>query len=546
MKENQSVKFIGFLLFFILFSYKDPTYSQTVNKKEFRGVWIATINNIDWPSAPGLPAEQQKKELKNLIDRIAGYHLNAVFFQVRAAADAFYTSSTEPWSYFLSGKQGEAVQPFFDPLAYAIELCHSRGIELHAWFNPFRVRNLGRYELAKNSFAAKNPQFQHDYDSKRFFDPGYPQVRAHIIKVILEVVRNYDIDAVLLDDYFYPYPLKGRAFPDSKTFEKYGNEFYPKRLKDWRRNNINCFISQLHDSIKLIKPSLELGISPFGVWRTISEDPNGSPLLKGTTSYDDLYADVYKWLSNNWIDYVIPQLYWEQGNRYGDFNAMAKWWNDHSFGKPLYLGQALYRVTNSTSSWSNPKELSEQISLLRKYENIKGFAFFSASHLSRLPDRQKQELLSQLDVPQRDSIINKNSYIENTLLSHNLSAAPVIENNSFDSIIDLSGKKELEKKAIPFNFYLKKQGKNWILKWKNLSDSVKIGEKYVLLSYRPVKKTGYLRKIFYLDKKNQVLILKNNNYNPRKDLYRLVITNPKGKWVLSELIKIKRNRIVYP
>jgi hypothetical protein len=267
--------------------------------------------------------------------------------------------------------------------------------------------------------------------------------------------------------------------------------------------------------------------------------------LKGTTSYDDLYADVYKWLSNNWIDYVIPQLYWEQGNRYGDFNAMAKWWNDHSFGKPLYLGQALYRVTNSNYSWSNPKELSEQISLLRKYENIKGFAFFSASHLSRLPDRQKQELLSQLDVPQRDSIINKNSYIENTLLSHNLSAAPVIENNSFDSIIDLSGKKELEKKAIPFNFYLKKQGKNWILKWKNLSDSVKIGEKYVLLSYRPVKKTGYLRKIFYLDKKNQVLIL-NNNYNPRKDLYRLVNTNPKGKWVLSELIKIKRNRIVYP
>jgi uncharacterized lipoprotein YddW (UPF0748 family) len=354
LRRTKSPFFI-LLLTLLLFTATN-SLAQHPPMKEFRGVWIATVNNIDWPSAPGLPVAVQKRELRELIERIERLNLNVVIFQVRPASDAFYHSRTEPWSYFLTGKQGLAPSPFFDPLAYAIELCHSKGMELHAWFNPFRVRNNGYYQLDPGSFAAKNPQYTHLFDNKLFLDPGIPQVRNHIVKVIMEVVRNYDIDAIHFDDYFYPYPIKGRKYPDTKTFSQYGKGFYPGRLNDWRRDNINRFIAALHDSIKAAKPSVKLGISPFGVWRNKSDDPNGSPGVKATTSYDHLYADVYKWLVNDWIDYIIPQLYWEQGNRFGDFTVLAKWWNDHCFGKELYLGQALYKSTGTGHVFTNPSE----------------------------------------------------------------------------------------------------------------------------------------------------------------------------------------------
>lgn len=537
-------RFIFYWLLLLNLMLPAIAVSQSVGQKEFRGIWICTINNIDWPSAPGLPVDQQKRELRDLIDRIGQFHLNTVFFQVRPAADAFYSSAFEPWSYFLTGKQGKATQPLFDPLAYAIELCHSRGIELHAWFNPFRVRNQGYYELAKNSFAAKYPQYQHNYDDKRFFDPGFPQVRTHIIKVILEVIRNYDIDGVLLDDYFYPYPVKGKSFPDSKTFAKFGKEYYPKRLKDWRRNNINSFISQLHDSMKSVKPSVRLGISPFGVWRSKVDDPNGSSLLKGTTSYDDLYADVYKWLSSNWIDYVVPQLYWEQGNRYGDFNELAKWWNEHSCGKPLYIGQALYRSTGSGPRWSNPTEISDQIKLLRNYENIKGFAFFSASHLSKLPEIENKELIAQLVPRIRDSADNKISLTNNTISS----AFPelITDIKSFDSIVDLSKKKQHGRMTLPIDFKIKKEHRNWVIKYRSLDSSKVVGQKYILLSYKRGKDQGFLRKVHYLDVQDTLLISRKDKYNPRKDAYALVSVNESGGGrVMSDLIRIKRKRMVY-
>lgn len=378
------------LLFFL--SFFEWSLCQNVLQPEFRGVWITTINNIDWPSKPGLPVEQQKKELADLIDCIEGFKLNAVFFQVRAASDAFYDSDTEPWSYFLTGKQGKPTEPFFDPLAYITELCHAKGIEIYAWFNPFRVRNIGYYELAKNSFAAKNPQFTHDFDKKKFLDPGFPQVREHVIKVIMEVIRKYKIDGIILDDYFYPYPVKGKKFPDGGTFAIYGRNFYPNRLRDWRRDNIDLFISELHDSIKNFRPSLRFGISPFGVWRNKADDPNGSSGTRGTNSYDDLNADVFKWLSKDWVDYVVPQLYWEQGNKYADFNVLAKWWNDHTFGKPLYLGQALFKSTEGKNTWTNPKEISDQIEIMRKYKNVKGFAFYSASIFPGYPLRKSVNL----------------------------------------------------------------------------------------------------------------------------------------------------------
>ena len=283
-------------------SYGVSCLAENPQKKEFRGVWVATINNVDWPSAPGLPVETQKRELEELIGHIRNLNLNVVIFQVRAASDAFYQSDIEPWSYFLTGKQGTAPSPTFDPLEYAIEICHAQGMELHAWFNPFRVRNAGFYKLAPGSFAAQNPQYVHEYDHKSFLDPGFPQVRDHINKVIMEVVRKYNIDAIHFDDYFYPYPKTGIKFPDQKTFQLYGKGYYPRRQSDWRRNNIDQFIQGIHDSIESAKPKVKLGISPFGIWRNKSNDPNGSSGVRGTSSYDDLYADVYHWLAMGWID----------------------------------------------------------------------------------------------------------------------------------------------------------------------------------------------------------------------------------------------------
>ena len=361
-------------------------------KSEFRAVWIATINNIDWPSSQNLSVIEQKNEFLQLLDTFQKFNLNVVILQVRAASDAFYPSKTEPWSIFLTGKQGRAPKPFYDPLAWAIEMCHQKGMELHAWFNPFRVRNLGYYPLDQNSFAAKHPQMVKEYDKKLFLDPGFPEVRSHVVDVIAEVARNYDVDAVLLDDYFYPYPVEGKKFGDEKSFAEYGAAYYPKKLKAWRRENINIFVSSVHDTLQNINPKIKFGISPFGIWRNKSVDPEGSSGLRGMSSFDDLYADVRKWLMKGWIDYVIPQLYWEKGNHYGDFTALVKWWGENSYGKPLYIGQALYKSTAEKNGWSQKDEIINQINYLRTNDNVKGFAFFSASNLSELSSWQVRTL----------------------------------------------------------------------------------------------------------------------------------------------------------
>jgi uncharacterized lipoprotein YddW (UPF0748 family) len=364
---------------------------------EFRAVWIATINNIDWPSKPNLTVEQQKSEFLKLLDTFQQFNLNVVILQVRAASDAFYESKSEPWSLFLTGKQGKSPAPYYDPLAWAIEMCHQRGMELHAWFNPFRVRNLGYYPLDPKSFAAQHPQYVKEFDKKYFLDPGYPEVISHLVEVIAEVAHNYEVDAILMDDYFYPYPVEGKKFADEKSFAKYGKQFYPRDLKGWRRENINHFIELLHDTLRNINPGIKFGISPFGIWRNKVTDPEGSVGLKGMSSYDDLYADVRKWLKNGWIDYVIPQLYWEKGNHFGDFTAMVQWWSENSFGKPLYIGQALYKATTEKNGWSQPEEINNQINFLRSNDKVRGFAFYSASNIGKLsPEKVKSLVDNQL------------------------------------------------------------------------------------------------------------------------------------------------------
>jgi uncharacterized lipoprotein YddW (UPF0748 family) len=540
------------LLFLHIFAV-NFSFGGIPQKKEFRGVWIATINNVDWPSSPGLPVEVQKRELKELIDRIEQHNLNVVIFQVRPASDAFYPSDTEPWSIFLTGNQGVAPSPFFDPLSFAIEVCHSKGMELHAWFNPFRVRNLGYYKLSPESFAARNPQFIHEYDKKLFLDPGFPQVRNHIVKVIMEVVRKYNIDAIHFDDYFYPYPVSGKKYPDLKTFRQYGKGYYPGRLGDWRRENINQFISSLHDSIKSVKPSLQLGISPFGIWRNERDDPNGSPGVRGTTSYDDLYADVYLWLANNWIDYVIPQLYWEQGNRFGDFGQLTQWWNDHSFGKSLYVGQALYKATGENKVFNNPKEISEQIRILRKFGNVGGFALYSASHLAKLSEIALNDLNSSLTpvvaetadhsppvVPEKEvqPALSQDLSRERILMADKKSLADTIS-IFYKTITDQS-------LPAPEQYRLVKYSKGWELFWKINPEQSNRNLKFSVMAFEPNKGGGYRKKIIHTTSDKRLFITKDSIQHRSGVFFAIVSVSEEGyRSSFPKLFRIRGKRILF-
>ncbi len=520
--------------------------------KEFRGVWIATINNLDWPSAPGLPVEEQKRELKELIESIEKLNLNVVIFQVRPAADAFYKSETEPWSYFLTARQGSAPSAFFDPLQYAIDVCHSKGMELHAWFNPFRVRNLGYYVLDPHSFAAKHPQYIHEYDHKLFLDPGYPQVREYVNRVIMEVVRKYDIDAVHFDDYFYPYPVNGVKYPDMKTFRQYGKSFYPKGLADWRRNNINQFIASVHDSIKTVKPNLKLGVSPFGIWRNERDDPNGSPGARGTSSYDDLYADVYHWLSNDWIDYVIPQIYWEQGNRFGDFEAMVRWWNDHSFGKPVYVGQALFKSTGEDKVFSNPMEITEQIGIIRKFDKIGGFSLYSASHLARLSDKAFHELTLSLappreEIPRMEVLSNNLENLSQGLADPKRDRIIMAEKRSLSDSLNILYKSFINQNLeVPEQFSIIKSNEGREISWNLNHSTEKHDFIFAVIVFERNKGGGYKRKILSTSDQKKLFISRKSDINPARVMFSVISIQKNGmQSAFSKLFRIRGKRIIY-
>jgi uncharacterized lipoprotein YddW (UPF0748 family) len=528
-----------------------PAYGATNPvKKEFRGVWIATVNNLDWPSAPGLSVEVQKRELTELIEKIEKLNLNAVFLQIRPTSDALYESDTEPWSYFLTGKQGRPMTPEFDPLAFAIELCHSKNIELHAWFNPFRVRNSSHFKLNSLNFASKHPLYIRDYDHKQFLDPGIPQVRKHIISVIMEVVRKYNIDAVHLDDYFYPYPANGLKFPDLKTFHQYGKGYYPKKLNDWRRENINIFISDLHDSIKAIKPKLRLGISPFGIWRNKKDDANGSPGTKGLTSYDDLYADVYKWLSKDWIDYVIPQLYWEQGNRFGDFETMVKWWSSHSFGKQLIIGQALYKSTGPANIFLNPTEISDQIKILRKSEQVGGFALYSATHLSKLSTTAHDELAALLMPPPVEQPIAIVSAIMTNEVQSVSKASPfelikASRHAISDSITKRFTLPASQGLPIPEQVFVTKIKEGWELNWS--ANKVTQGQelRYSVLIFEKVD-NGYRQKILTTTKENHYSIVRDSINRPSKAYFGIFTSQQSdGRSEISKPFRIRGKKVIF-
>ncbi len=350
-------------------------------KREFRAVWIATVGNIDWPSKMGLSAQQQQQEFIHHLDFLQQHGFNAVIVQVRPAADAFFPSEYEPWSRYLSGKQGDPPFPKYDPLSFMIKECHKRNMEFHAWFNPFRALVSSHNNPNPPGHATrKNPDWIINYAGKAYFDPGNPAVREYILTVILDVVNRYDIDAVHIDDYFYPYKVPGKDFPDHATFNKYNNGL---NKDDWRRNNVNLFVSQLNTNIKKEKSWVKFGVSPFGIWRNKSQDPEGSA-TNGTSCYDDLYSDVRLWIEKKWVDYVAPQLYWEHGHRLAAYDILLPWWKKNEGQRQLYIGLGIYRMAGATKGvWSNPNEILKQIRAARA-QKADGFVFYSMSHFHKL------------------------------------------------------------------------------------------------------------------------------------------------------------------
>ncbi|WP_425283819.1 glycoside hydrolase family 10 protein [Lihuaxuella thermophila] len=365
-------------------------------KRQLRAVWIATVVNIDWPSRTGLPKEQQQQEFIRILDESKAMGMNAVVVQVRPTADAFYPSRINPWSKYLTGVQGQ--DPGYDPLAFMIREAHKRNLEFHAWFNPYRVSMDTKIEnLVPNHPARLHPDWVISYGGRLYYNPGIPEAKDHIIESIMEAVKNYDIDAVHFDDYFYPYPVSGQDFPDEAAYQKYGAAQFPQKA-DWRRHNVNTLIRELSEAIKQEKPYVKFGISPFGIWRNKSTDPTGSDTA-GLQSYDAVYADTRTWIRQGWIDYVTPQIYWNFGYPPAAYEKLTDWWSREVRGRNthLYIGQAAYKVgISNPPAWQNPEELPNQLKHNLLFAEIKGSIFFSFKDLRRNPlgikDRLTQEI----------------------------------------------------------------------------------------------------------------------------------------------------------
>ena len=373
MKKTTSLLF-ALLLFFAGLSAQHP-------KREMRAVWIATVANIDWPSQRNLTTKAQREEMRTMLDGLAKNNINAIVMQIRPTADAFYPSALEPWSNWLTGKQGVRPNPFYDPLQFIIEEAHKRCIDVHVWLNPYRVTNSDNLNiLNKSHLYFKNRDLFLKYGDKYYFNPGLDETREFLNRVVEDVVERYDIDAIHFDDYFYPYRVAGEEFPDEATFRANPRGFALNQKDDWRRNNVNMVIAELQQTIKSIKPWVEFGISPFGVWRNDNVDPRGSATKAGVQNYDDLYADILKWLKEGTIDYVAPQLYWEIGKKVADYSILAKWWSNNSFGKNLYIGLYASQLgsTDANPAWRKGNELCRQLALNKNYSQIDGAVYFSA------------------------------------------------------------------------------------------------------------------------------------------------------------------------
>lgn len=338
-------------------------------KREFRGAWLHIIGQTQYMNTQQKGSEQLKAYIADQIDRLHRTGCNAVIFQVRPTADAAYISELEPWSSWITGKRGKAPNPLWDPLEFAIEEAHKRGMELHAWLNPYRVTSSPKEVLPADHMVNKYPERFFKYDGKIFFNPAYQENRDFICEVVKDITSRYDVDAIHIDDYFYPYPVAGVKIPDDASYAKFGEGM---KVDDWRRHNVDLLIQQMHKTIKETKPWVRFGVSPFGIWRNKKTDPRGSD-SNGLQNYDGLYADVLLWAKNGWVDYLAPQLYWTLDFKAAPSRHLAHWWNDNSQGVDIFIGQDVQRTMNNADpKTGDSNELATKVKLSRELPNIKG------------------------------------------------------------------------------------------------------------------------------------------------------------------------------
>ena len=354
--------------------------------REFRAVWITTGYNLDWPSTSGLDSKRQQLEFIELINRAKSAGMNAAVVQVRVAGDAFYPSEIVPWSQWLTGTQGKAPSPWYDPLKFMIEECHKRNMEFHAWFNPFRsVSHYKFSSIAENHISKEKPLWHFKYGNSTYVDPGYPDARTYLAHVIKEVVQKYEVDGVHIDDYFYPYPKSGETINDYASWEKYGKGKGFRTRADWRRHNIDEFVQLVNLMIKTVDPRVKFGISPGGVWRNASHDPRGCPSKGMPAAYDDQYADTKKWLEKGWVDYLAPQLYWNTKHKYADYGGLLDWWSALKIERHLYIGHSIYMMDLASMSWLRTPEYINQVKMSRKKPTVKGNIYYRAQTLQTNP-----------------------------------------------------------------------------------------------------------------------------------------------------------------
>lgn len=341
-------------------------------KREFRGAWIQCVNG----QFQGMSTEAMQNTLSYQLDELQKDGVNAIIFQVRPECDALYASPYEPWSRFLTGVQGRAPQPYWDPLKWMVDECHRRNMELHAWINPYRAKTKGTAELAATHIAVTHPERVFRYDGQYIMNPGMPENRDYICSVVADIVRRYDIDGIHMDDYFYPYPAAGEHIPDEQLFRQNSNGI--SNIGDWRRYNVNIFVKQLHETIAEIKPWVKFGVSPFGIYRNKKNSPNGSD-TNGLQNYDDLYADVLLWVNNGWIDYCVPQIYWQIGHPTADYKTLIKWWNQNASNRPLYIGEDIDRtVKYSDVDNSAINQMPAKYLLHQQSSNVRGTVLWYA------------------------------------------------------------------------------------------------------------------------------------------------------------------------
>lgn len=376
------------LLFFFLLTFSESRAQNPFEapKREMRGAWIQCVNE----QFQGMSREEMQANLRHQLDVLKAVGVNVVMFQVRAEADALYESTFEPWSRFLTGRQGK--NPGWDPLAWMVEECHERGMELHAWINPFRAKTKGTSELSVQHPYNLNPDRFFKYDGLIIFDPGRLENQNYICQVAADIVRRYDVDGLHIDDYFYPYPAAGQPIPDDLTFQANRNGFTDKA--EWRRYNVNSFIKMLYQTVHSTKPWVKFGVSPFGIYHNLTPtDRIPGSETKGLQNYDDLYADVLYWINQGWVDYVVPQLYWEIGHSAADYDRLVRWWAKHSGNRPLIIGQDVGRTVRARDL-NNPtiNQMSAKFEQQRQFPQIKGSCLWYSAAVVRNEGNYAYEL----------------------------------------------------------------------------------------------------------------------------------------------------------